>query len=60
MKPLRVARIIVFAKDMEDMSAFYGSVVARGASMGPVREFGNLHLCDGVDPEGNVFQLSNR
>ena len=33
---------------------------SRGAMLGPVREFGTLHLCDGTDPEGNVFQLSNR
>jgi len=37
-----------------------GVLESRGAMLGPVREFGSLHLCDGTDPEGNVFQLSNR
>lgn len=35
-------------------------LVARGANLGPVHEFGDLHLCDGVDPEGNIFQLASR
>ncbi|MEO7993240.1 MAG: hypothetical protein ABI743_02485, partial [bacterium] len=32
----------------------------KGATMGPVRQNGTLALCDGFDPEGNIFQLSNR
>jgi len=128
MTQLGLARIIVFAKDMQEMASFYGNVIGmrqvetadssdvfisfdagaaqlslhaiperyaagieiadppvpregtplkfafyaknvaevraelveRGANLGPVREFGALHLCDGVDPEGNIFQLSNR
>ena len=66
-----VARVIVFAKDLErtpieiafrsdDVDADRGKLVARGASMGPVRHLGTLALCDGIDPEGNVFQLSSR
>jgi predicted enzyme related to lactoylglutathione lyase len=125
---LELARVIIFAKDMDKMASFYGDVVglpradtvnyspeflsfdaggahialhsipeeyarnieianpplprestpikvafrvenvhqaraqleSRGAELGPVREFGTLHLCDGTDPEGNIFQLSNR
>lgn len=125
---LGISRVIIFAKDMEKMASFYGSVLglpcvetvddsaefvsfdagaidlalhgipekyarslqisdppvaregtpikvafgvesvnetrreleSRGATMGPVREFGALQLCDGTDPEGNIFQLSNR
>ncbi len=37
-----------------------GELESRGATLGPVRQFGDLHLCDGTDPEGNIFQLSNR
>ena len=33
---------------------------ARGARMGPVQGSGERDLCDGIDPEGNVFQLTNR
>ena len=35
-------------------------LIDRGAFMGPVNVFGDLHLCDGEDPDGNRFQLSNR
>ena len=128
MAKLGIARIIIFAKDMEKMASCYGSVIglprvetpddssdfisfdagavhlalhripedyargfeitdppiarestpmkvafrvenvhqtrrelqSRGATFGPVREFGALRLCDGADPEANIFQLSNR
>lgn len=43
-----------------DVRRTRGELEFRGAMLGPVREFGHLHLCDGTDPEGNVFQLSNR
>jgi predicted enzyme related to lactoylglutathione lyase len=33
---------------------------SRGANLGRIRDFGALYLCDGTDPEGNIFQLSNR
>jgi catechol 2,3-dioxygenase-like lactoylglutathione lyase family enzyme len=36
------------------------ALIARGATLGKVREFGRLHLCDGKDPDGNPIQLSNR
>ena len=32
----------------------------RGAMFGEVKDFGDLILCDGRDPEGNLLQLSNR
>jgi len=31
-----------------------------GVRMGPVHAWAGLSLCDGIDPEGNVFQLSSR
>ncbi|HEX7694407.1 MAG TPA: VOC family protein [Sphingomonas sp.] len=43
-----------------DVAAAREDLVARGAKMGPVKVFGDLHLCDGDDPDGNRFQLSNR
>ncbi len=49
---------IVFHAD--DVAAAREDLVARGAKMGPVKVFGELHLCDGDDPDGNRFQLSNR
>ena len=35
-------------------------LMARGAKFGKVKDFGDLVLCDGEDPEGNPIQLSNR
>ena len=48
--------------------AFYASNVGksreellkRGATFGTVKNFGDLMLCNGEDPEGNRIQLSNR
>jgi len=52
--PLKVA---FFAADVDARRA---ELVARGAHMGEVQRAGSLALCDGIDPEGNVFQISNR
>jgi catechol 2,3-dioxygenase-like lactoylglutathione lyase family enzyme len=45
---------------VDDVAIFREELVAKGAPMGPVKVFGDLHLCDGHDPDGNPFQLSNR
>lgn len=50
-------KIVFFAEDVEAARA---ALVARGAVMGEVRKSGELVLCDGKDPEGHVFQISNR
>jgi predicted enzyme related to lactoylglutathione lyase len=49
---------IVFHAD--DVAAERAKLVARGVAMGKVNQFGPLTMCDGHDPEGHVFQLSNR
>lgn len=49
---------IVFKVD--DVRAARETLVARGAKMHDLREFGKLMLCDGEDPAGNRFQISNR
>ena len=49
---------IVFHAD--DVAAARADLVSRGARMGDVVVFGDLHLCDGSDPDENRFQLSNR
>lgn len=50
-------KIVFYAKDVARARE---ELVARGAAMREVKEFGELRLCDGVDPEGHVFQISNR
>lgn len=43
-----------------DVAALRETLVQRGASFGKVKQFDQLHLCDGKDPDGNPIQLSNR
>ena len=50
-------KIVFYAKDVVKARA---EVVAKGAKMGKVIEYGDLRFCDGKDPEGHVFQISNR
>jgi catechol-2,3-dioxygenase len=105
---LQLKRVILFARDLETLTAFYRDVIGleirsgspkegwvdfgtlalhrgtprpgstkisfhssevrktreelvkRGATFGKVKDFGDLALCDGKDPEGNLTQLSNR
>ena len=49
---------VVFHAD--DVAAARVDLIARGVAMDKVKTFGALHLCDGADPDGNRFQLSNR
>jgi predicted enzyme related to lactoylglutathione lyase len=50
-------KIVFFTEDVASAKAQLGG---RGASMGEIRRSGTLVLCDGRDPEGHVFQISNR
>jgi hypothetical protein len=45
---------------VRDVAAVRETLIARGAPMGKVVVFGEISLCDGKDPEGHAFQLSNR
>lgn len=49
---------IVFYSD--DVAAIRDELTRRGIKMGKVRTLGDLVLCDGRDPEGHRFQVSNR
>ena len=74
---MKLARAILFVKDLARMAAFYrdgvglaagaevdgdvaaarARLIAHGAVMHEPRPWG---ACDGVDPEGNVFQITGR
>ena len=43
-----------------EVAAAREELVSRGAAMDPLKVFGDLQLCDGSDPEGHRFQISNR
>ena len=49
---------IVFYTD--DVAKTREELISRGAKMGTFNPKSALHLCDGKDPEGNIFQISNR
>ena len=53
----RAPKIVFAASDVEAVRA---ELIKRGARLGPVKAFGQIQLCDGQDPEGNLFQISNR
>jgi predicted enzyme related to lactoylglutathione lyase len=50
-------KIVFYAKDV---AAMREKLAARGAKFGKVKQFEQLYLCDGKDPDGNPIQLSNR
>lgn len=51
------SKIAFFSKDVP---ATRKKLMAAGVKLSVVHEFGNLRFCDGKDPEGNLFQISNR
>ncbi len=51
---------IKLAFQVDDVGAARAALIERGAVMGDLRRFGGLVLCDGLDPEGNVFQITTR
>lgn len=51
------SKIAFFSKDV---GATRKKLMAAGVKLGVVHEFGDLRFCDGKDPDGNPFQISNR
>jgi len=45
---------------VEDVPAMREAIIARGVKMGKIYNFESITFCDGHDPEGHVFQISNR
>jgi len=50
-------KVVFFAGDVAGTREILAS---RGAEMDEVKVFGDVHMCDGSDPEGHRFQISNR
>ena len=55
--PMNPHKIVFHAEDVVETRT---ELERRGVRMGKVNRFGGLVLCDGVDPEGHRFQISNR
>ncbi|HWM88922.1 MAG TPA: VOC family protein [Kofleriaceae bacterium] len=51
---------IKVALQVDDVDAARASLAERGAIMYDVRRTDGAALCDGLDPEGNVFQITSR
>lgn len=44
----------------DDVPAAREALVARGVTMRELHRYGPITFCDGVDPEGNIFQITTR
>ena len=44
---------------IEDIEGMRERLIARGLAMGSLQSFPPLLFCDGQDPEGNLFQITN-
>ncbi len=51
------AKIVFGVKDVPAGKALLES---RGVRMGKIHTFSGIDICDGEDPEGNLFQISSR
>jgi len=51
-----VTKLAFYVDDVEQARA---TLVARGVAMGDLVRWDQRAFCDGVDPEGNVFQISD-
>jgi hypothetical protein len=58
--PARESGASKLAFRADDVAAERARLVGSGVRMLEVRSFGAISLCDGLDPEGNVFQISSR
>lgn len=51
---------VKIAFGVKDVAKAKALIESKGHKMGKIQTFGNLNFCDGKDPEGNKFQISNR
>ena len=54
---IRPPKIVFFARDV---AAARAELVGRGAKLGKVLGNGGLSRCEGKDPDGNPYSISNR
>lgn len=45
---------------VSDVAAARAELVARGVTMRELHQYEGISFCDGIDPEGNIFQLTTR
>lgn len=45
---------------VDDVETTRARLIAAGVTMRAVFQFGDARFCDGLDPDGNVFQITSR
>jgi catechol 2,3-dioxygenase-like lactoylglutathione lyase family enzyme len=45
---------------VDDVDRERAALIARAVTMRAVHRFENIVFCDGIDPEGNIFQITTR
>jgi predicted enzyme related to lactoylglutathione lyase len=53
----RAPKLVFYSVDVERTRS---ELKKRGVKIGEIKSSGKLAFCDGKDPEGNPFQISNR
>jgi catechol 2,3-dioxygenase-like lactoylglutathione lyase family enzyme len=56
----REAACVKLAFHADDVPAARQALIEAGAVMRELRRSGDVTMCDGLDPEGNVFQIATR
>jgi catechol 2,3-dioxygenase-like lactoylglutathione lyase family enzyme len=59
-RPPRVDTAIKLCFDVDDADRERTALVARGVTMRDLHRFEDIAFCDGIDPEGNIFQITTR
>lgn len=55
----RADTAIKYTFHVADVAAARERLLQKGGHMFDLKHFGDRTLCDGMDPEGNVFQIAN-
>ena len=58
--PKREDTYVKFVFASTDVEADRKHLIEKGVRMNDVVRYGAIDLCDGADPEGNIFQISSR
>src|SRR6185436_6840279 len=58
--PERVDSYIKLCFHVDDIDGARAALVAAGTRMRDVHHYGGVAFCDGIDPEGNIFQITTR
>jgi len=45
---------------VDDIDREHAALIARGVTMRDIHRWEGIAFCDGIDPEGNIFQITTR